>query len=137
VPKEIINKPGPLDEDEWLIIRRHTIEGQRMLDRVGGFMRDVGVIVRAHHERWDGGGYPDGLAGTAIPLEARIIAACDSWNAMTTDRAYRAALPAAAAAQELRAHAGTQFDPDVAAAVLAVVAVEERASSPRAVAVVS
>ena len=83
VPKEIINKPGPLDEDEWRIIRRHTIEGQRMLDRVGGFMREVGVIVRAHHERWDGGGYPDGLAGTAIPLEARIIAACDSWNAMT------------------------------------------------------
>ena len=137
VPKEIINKPGPLDDDEWLIIRRHTIEGQRMLDRVGGFMRDVGVIVRAHHERWDGGGYPDGLAGTAIPLEARIIAACDSWNAMTTDRAYRAALPGAVAARELLEHAGTQFDPDVAAAVLAVVALEISTPSARAVAVMS
>ena len=63
-----------------------------MLDRVGGFMREVGRIVRSHHERWDGGGYPDGLAGEAIPLEARIIAACDAWNAMTTTRAYRRAL---------------------------------------------
>jgi hypothetical protein len=62
IPKEIINKPGPLDDDEWEVIRQHTIEGQRMLDRVGGFMRDVGVIVRSHHERWDGGGYPDRLA---------------------------------------------------------------------------
>ena len=84
IPKEIINKPGKLDADEWQIIKTHTIEGQRMLDRVGGFMSEVGRIVRSHHERWDGGGYPDGLAGEAIPLEARIIAACDSWNAMTT-----------------------------------------------------
>ena len=64
-----------------------------MLDRVGGFMRDVGLIVRSHHERWDGGGYPDGLAGEEIPLEARIITCCDSWNAMRTDRSYRKALP--------------------------------------------
>jgi putative nucleotidyltransferase with HDIG domain len=124
VPKEIINKPGALDEDEWRIVRGHTIEGQRMLDRVGGFMRDVGVIVRSHHERWDGGGYPDGLAGEAIPLEARIIAACDSWNAMTTDRSYRAALPEQTAAREMVDNAGTQFDPRVAAAVLVAVAVE-------------
>jgi putative nucleotidyltransferase with HDIG domain len=120
IPKEIINKPGPLDDDEWEVIRQHTIEGQRMLDRVGGFMRDVGVIVRSHHERWDGGGYPDRLAGEAIPLEARIIACCDAWNAMTTTRAYRAALPDDVAADELRANAGTQFDPAVVALVLAV-----------------
>ena len=65
VPKEIINKPGKLTDDEFEIVKTHTIEGQRMLDRVGGFMRDVGVIVRHHHERWDGRGYPDGLAGEA------------------------------------------------------------------------
>jgi HD-GYP domain-containing protein (c-di-GMP phosphodiesterase class II) len=71
VPNEIINKPGPLDDDEWAIMRRHTIEGQRMLESVGGVLTDVGVIVRASHERYDGGGYPDGLAGAAIPIEAR------------------------------------------------------------------
>ena len=85
IPKEIINKPGKLDPHEWEIIKTHTVEGQRMLDQVGGFMSDVGRIVRSHHERWDGGGYPDGLAGEAIPIEARIISACDTWNAMTTD----------------------------------------------------
>jgi HD-GYP domain-containing protein (c-di-GMP phosphodiesterase class II) len=120
VPKAIINKLGPLDEDEWAVVRRHTIEGQRMLDRVGGFMRDVGAIVRSHHERWDGGGYPDGLAGEAIPLEARIIACCDAWNAMTTTRSYRAALPEAVAAHELSVNAGSQFDPGVVTAALAV-----------------
>ena len=78
IPKEIINKPGKLDPHEWTIIKTHTLEGQKMLDRVGGFMREVGMIVRSHHERWDGGGYPDGLAGEAIPLEARIITCCDT-----------------------------------------------------------
>ena len=84
-----------------------------MLDRVGGFMCEVGAIVRAHHERWDGSGYPDGLAGEAIPLEARMIACCDAWNAMTTTRSYRTALSEDVAAHELRANAGTQFDPAV------------------------
>jgi len=120
VPKSIINKPGALDQHEWEIVRRHTIEGQRMLDRVGGFMREVGSIVRSHHERWDGSGYPDGLAGDAIPLEARIIGCCDAWNAMTTTRSYREALSEDVAAHELRANAGTQFDPDIVAATLAV-----------------
>ena len=92
IPKEIINKPGKLDPAEWVLVRTHTLEGQKLLDRVGGFMRDVGTIIRSHHERWDGGGYPDGLAGDRIPLEARIIACCDSWNAMRTDRPYRKAL---------------------------------------------
>jgi putative nucleotidyltransferase with HDIG domain len=121
VPKSIINKPGPLDEDEWVVMRRHTIEGQRMLEEVGGFMREVGQIVRASHEAFDGSGYPDGLAGQRIPFEARIIAACDAFNAMTTDRSYRAARSVAAAIAELRRCAGTQFDPRVVAALVAVV----------------
>jgi putative nucleotidyltransferase with HDIG domain len=121
IPKAIINKPGKLDAGEWALMKTHTIEGQAMLDRVGGFMSEVGRIVRWHHERWDGGGYPDGLAGEAIPLEARIITACDSYNAMTTNRSYRGALAPEVAAQELRDCAGSQFDPAVVEAVLAVV----------------
>ena len=102
-------------------IRTHTIEGQKLLDRVGGFMRDVGLIVRSHHERWDGRGYPDGLAGEAIPLEARIIACCDTWNAMRTDRSYRPALPYEAALAELVSVAGSQLDPEVVNALVAIV----------------
>ncbi|MGH2852697.1 MAG: HD-GYP domain-containing protein [Solirubrobacteraceae bacterium] len=115
VPKEIINKPGKLDEREWEIIKTHTIEGQRMLQRVGGFMREVGEIVRSSHERWDGGGYPDGLRGAAIPLEARIVSACDALNAMTTTRSYRQAMSLPDALAELTRGAGTQFDPRVVA----------------------
>jgi HD-GYP domain-containing protein (c-di-GMP phosphodiesterase class II) len=122
IPKSIINKPGPLDDDEWALIRTHTVEGQRLLDRVGGLMRDVGLIVRASHERWDGGGYPDGLAGEAIPIEARIVACCDSFNAMTTTRSYRKAMSTEDALAECRACAGTQFDPAVVDTLFAVVA---------------
>ncbi len=111
VPKEIVNKPGKLDPHEWEIIKTHTVEGQRMLERVGGFMGKVGWIVRSHHERWDGGGYPDGLSGSDIPLEARIISCCDAYNAMTTTRPYRKAIASPAALAELAAHAGAQFDP--------------------------
>jgi putative nucleotidyltransferase with HDIG domain len=121
VPKEIVNKPGKLDPHEWEIIKTHTVEGQRMLERVGGFMGNVGQIVRCHHERWDGGGYPDGLRGPAIPLEARIISCCDAFNAMTTDRPYRKAAPCNSALAELAAHAGTQFDPRVVDALTRVV----------------
>jgi putative nucleotidyltransferase with HDIG domain len=113
IPKEIINKPGKLDPHEWTIIKTHTLEGQKMLDRVGGFMREVGMIVRSHHERWDGGGYPDGLAGEQIPIEARIISCCDTWNAMRTDRPYREALAVDVAISELLSNAGKQFDPRV------------------------
>ncbi|HET6869597.1 MAG TPA: HD-GYP domain-containing protein [Solirubrobacteraceae bacterium] len=113
IPKEIINKPGKLDPHEWTIIKTHTLEGQKMLERVGGFMREVGMIVRSHHERWDGGGYPDGLAGEQIPLEARIISCCDTWNAMRTDRPYRNALAVDVAIAELLSNAGKQFDPRV------------------------
>ena len=92
-----------------------------MLDRVGGFMRDVGLIIRSHHERWDGHGYPDGLAGEEIPPEARIIACCDSWNAMRTNRVYRKALTHDAALADLRANSGTQFDPRTVQALTPVI----------------
>jgi HD-GYP domain-containing protein (c-di-GMP phosphodiesterase class II) len=135
IPKEIINKPGKLDEREWMIIRTHTIEGQKLLDTVGGFMRDVGLIVRSHHERWDGGGYPDGLARDQIPLESRIISVCDTWSAMRTDRSYRRSLPFNLAVEEMRSVAGSQLDPSVVAALLDIVAdealEEQPASLPR------
>ena len=79
-------------DDEWLVIKTHTIEGQRMLDRVGGLLSEVGRIVRSSHEKWDGSGYPDGLAGDEIPVESAIVSCCDAFNAMTTDRSYRAAM---------------------------------------------
>ena len=128
VPKEIINKPGALDEREWTIIKTHTIEGQQLLDRVGGIMREVGAVVRSSHERWDGGGYPDGLKGEEIPLEARIVAACDAFNAMTTTRSYRTAMPIDAAIEELRANAGGQFDPAVVEALVRVL--DEHVTAP-------
>jgi HD-GYP domain-containing protein (c-di-GMP phosphodiesterase class II) len=121
IPDAIINKPGKLDDAEWAIMKTHTIEGQRMLDQVGGLLTSVGIVVRASHERYDGGGYPDGLAGEGIPLAARIVAACDSFNAMTTTRSYRKALPVSYAVDELRRCSGTQFDPAVVDALLAVV----------------
>ena len=101
-----------------------------MLERVGGFMRQVGIIVRSHHERWDGGGYPDGLAGEAIPLEARMITCCDSWNAMRTDRPYRKALSHDVAIAELLSGAGTQLDPDIVGALLEIVASERTGQQP-------
>jgi putative nucleotidyltransferase with HDIG domain len=120
VPKEIINKPGQLDDGEWTIIKMHTIEGQRLLERVGGTMREVGAIVRSSHEHWDGTGYPDGLRGEEIPLEARIVSACDAFNAMTTTRSYRKAMPVEEAVAELRRNSGTQFDPQVVDALLKI-----------------
>ena len=120
MPDEIISKPGKLNEHEWAIIRTHTVEGQKMLERIGGFMRDIGRIVRASHERWDGCGYPDGLSGEAIPLESRIVAACDAFNAMTTTRSYRKAMGAPAAVAELLRCSGTQFDPQVVDALVRI-----------------
>jgi two-component system cell cycle response regulator len=119
IPDEILHKPGPLDEAEWAFIRQHTIIGERIVGAAEA-LRPVGRVVRASHERWDGGGYPDGLAGEAIPLGARIVFVCDAWDAMTSDRGYRGALPAEAAAQELRSNAGTQFDAHVVDALLVV-----------------
>ena len=124
VPKEIINKPGRLTPEEREIINRHTLDGEQMLEKVGGLLGDVGRIVRSCHERWDGNGYPDGLAEEEIPLIARIVSCCDAFNAMTTDRPYRAALPLEEAVAELRRNAGTQFDPVVVEKLLDVVGAE-------------
>jgi len=121
VPKEIINKPGPLDAEEWKIMHRHTLEGEAMLKRVGGVLADVGRIVRSSHEHYDGSGYPDGLAGEEIPIEARIVTCCDAFSAMTTTRSYRKAMAQADALAELRLCAGTQFDPVVAEALEEIV----------------
>ena len=121
IPKEIINKRGPLNEAEWELIKTHTVEAQAMLDRIGGLMAGVGQIVRSAHERYDGKGYPDGLAGEQIPLEARIIFACDAFNAITTDRPYRRGRPAALAVAEMQDNAGTQFDPEVVDALVSIV----------------
>jgi HD-GYP domain-containing protein (c-di-GMP phosphodiesterase class II) len=113
IPNELINKPGPLNEREWTIVRTHTIEGQRILEKIGGLMSSIGTVVRSSHERYDGNGYPDGLAGERIPIESRIIACCDAFSAMTTDRPYRDAMSIEAAIEELEDNSGTQFDPMV------------------------
>ena len=130
VPKAIINKPGPLTEAEWAIMRRHTIEGQRMLDSVGGALTRAGEIVRSSHEYYDGTGYPDGLAGEAIPIEARICSVCDAFSAMTTDRAYRPAMSEPEALEELRRCAGTQFDPRVVKALMPTSPSNEHEDTP-------
>lgn len=121
IPNSIILKPGPLSVEEFAQIKRHTLVGQELLDRVGGPLAEVGVIVRSSHERFDGDGYPDGLAGEEISLEARIICCCDALSAMTTDRPYSAARPLSEALAELRACAGSQFDPAVVEALCAVI----------------
>jgi HD-GYP domain-containing protein (c-di-GMP phosphodiesterase class II) len=122
VADEIINKPGKLTDAEYAIVKRHPVDGQDMLERVGGVLAEVGLIVRHHHERWDGGGYPDGIAGEDIPLGARIICACDAYSAMTTNRPYRAAMPIADAVAELERCSAAQFDPAVVTTLVAVVA---------------
>ena len=93
VPKEILNKPGDLDDYELHIMRSHTVQGERILRQVGGALARIGNCVRSCHEHYDGSGYPDGLAGESIPLESRIVSACDAYSAMTTDRPYRTAMP--------------------------------------------
>jgi putative nucleotidyltransferase with HDIG domain len=121
-PREILHKPGPLSPEEWEAMRAHTIAGQRMLDRVGGTLHDVGLVVRSARERYGGDGYPDGLMGEQIPLAARVVAVAAAYSAMTTRRPYRPPLSPAAALVELCANVGTQFDPeavDAAAIVLA------------------
>ena len=121
IPDSILGKPGPLDPDERLFIERHTIIGERIL-RAAPSLVPIAPLVRSSHERWDGTGYPDGLAGEEIPLGSRIVFACDAFDAMTSPlRPYRAPLSVGAALDELAAHAGTQFDARVVAALIAVV----------------
>jgi HD-GYP domain-containing protein (c-di-GMP phosphodiesterase class II) len=131
VPKSIINKLGPLTAEERAVMERHTIEGERLLLRVGGLLGEIGRIVRSCHERYDGSGYPDGLAGEDVPLLARIVACCDAFNAMTSDRSYRKAMPRAEAVAELRRGSGTQFDPVVVDALIgSLEAYSEGAGAP-------
>jgi HD-GYP domain-containing protein (c-di-GMP phosphodiesterase class II) len=121
IPKEILTKPAALTDQEFEIMKTHTVEGQALLDRVGGLLGRVGEIVRSCHERWDGAGYPDGLISEEIPLAARVVFCCDAFSAMTTDRPYRKALSQETALEEIRRNAATQFDPRVAEAVCKVV----------------
>lgn len=121
IPDEILHKPGPLDADEWRLMREHTVIGDRILGAAPA-MRPVAAIVRSSHERFDGGGYPDGLAGTRIPLGARIVAVCDAYDAMVSERPYQGSLPHLDALTELRRCAGSQFDPQVVAAFSDVIA---------------
>jgi putative nucleotidyltransferase with HDIG domain len=118
VPGELLRKAGPLTPQEREKMDAHTAIGARMLERIP-FLAPVAPLVRSAHERVDGGGYPDGLSGEEIPRGARIIATCDAYHAMTSDRSYRRAMPKEAAIGELRAGAGTQFDDAVVAALIA------------------
>jgi putative nucleotidyltransferase with HDIG domain len=120
VPSQILNKRGPLDAGEWQIMRGHAAIGSELLRQIP-FFAAVHPMVRSHHERWDGGGYPDGLAGEQIPLESRIILVADAFEAITADRPYRMHRSADAAMVELERNAGTQFDRDCVAALGRVV----------------
>ena len=117
IPDEILHKNGPLTDEEWELMREHPVIGERILRVLPG-LGTVARIVRHEHERWDGRGYPDGLEGEAIPLGSRIIIAADTYHAITSDRPYRAARPHSAAVEELLRCAGTQFDPNVTAALI-------------------
>jgi putative nucleotidyltransferase with HDIG domain len=110
VPHQILSKPGPLDEAEWVAMKRHAAYGAEIVTQVPR-LRDVARVIRHHHERFDGGGYPDGLTGETIPTLSRVISIADAYEAMTADRAYRPAMDAAAARRIIRENLGTQFDP--------------------------
>jgi hypothetical protein len=120
VPDAVLHKPGPLDHDEYEIIRCHSAWGSETLSGIPG-LEAVATVVRFHHERWDGHGYPDRLIGARIPLASRIICVCDAYAAMTADRPYRGAIEPEAALAEICAKSGTQFDPAVVDALSEVV----------------
>jgi two-component system cell cycle response regulator len=125
IPTDILHKRGPLDEAEWRFMRQHTVIGERILAAASA-LGPVARIVRASHERHDGAGYPDGLVGEEIPIGARIVALCDAYDAMVSDRAYRPGMPPEAALAEIRRCAGTQFDPVVVEAFLELFGSEAR-----------
>jgi HD-GYP domain-containing protein (c-di-GMP phosphodiesterase class II) len=125
VPERILNNPGPLDDAEWTVVRTHPVVGEGIVRRVGA-LREAATVVRSHHECYDGTGYPDRLAGVAIPIEARIVAAADAYAAMTSDRVYSAARTPREAAAELRRSGGSHFDPGVVSALLDVLGLGER-----------
>jgi HD-GYP domain-containing protein (c-di-GMP phosphodiesterase class II) len=117
VPEAILNKPGPLDNEEWAVMKTHPEVGEKILRPIKS-LSAILPIVRHHHERWDGGGYPDRLEGRAIPLGGRIVAVCDAYRAMTENRPYRAALSEDEARRELREGAGRQFDRNCVGALM-------------------
>ena len=131
IPDAILEKPGPLSDEEWRFMRQHTVLGERILSAADS-LAPLGRVVRATHERWDGGGYPDGLAGDAIPLAARIIFVCDAFDAITTGRPYAPRRSVTDAVAELRACAGTRFDPRVVDCFCAAIAERERDDAPPA-----
>ena len=120
LPMRVLAKPAPLDDEEWALMRIHTVEGERMALEAG-FGERLGRIIRGTHERWDGDGYPDGLAGRAIPWPARIVFCADAFDAMTNARPYRGPMPVRMAGAEQRRGAGTHFDPIVARRLAATV----------------
>jgi putative nucleotidyltransferase with HDIG domain len=130
VPDSILNKPGPLSDEEWDVMRRHPEAGARILAPITS-LRDAAPVVRSSHERWDGTGYPDGLAGEAIPLGARIVAVCDAYCAMVESRPYRRALTVQEARRELNEGAGSQFDPACVDALIAVLDERDLNHGPR------
>jgi HD-GYP domain-containing protein (c-di-GMP phosphodiesterase class II)/sensor domain CHASE-containing protein len=125
IPGNILNKPEPLTREEFETMAQHTIIGERIISRID-YLVPIARIIRSAHERWDGAGYPDGFTGDEIPLASRILLVCDAFDAMTTDRPYRAALPVDNALQELSRHAGSQFDPRVVDVFLASYPFETR-----------
>ena len=133
IPDRVLSKPTPLTRDEWLQVHEHTIAGERIL-RAAPALEPVARLVRASHERWDGEGYPDSLAGEDIPLGARIISVCDAFDAMISERPYREAMSIGAALEEIGRCAGTQFDPAVVRAFEAVVVGDDPGATESAVA---
>ena len=129
VPESILNKPGPLTDEEWEVMRAHPEAGEQILCPISS-LQAVLPLVRSHHERWDGRGYPDGLAGPAIPIGARIVSVCDAFRAMVEVRPYRAARDPEAALAELGACAGTQFDPSCVETLRTVLCERRRTPGP-------
>jgi HD-GYP domain-containing protein (c-di-GMP phosphodiesterase class II) len=128
IPESVLNKPGPLDERDWEFMHRHTLIGERIV-LAAPALASTAPLIRSSHERLDGKGYPDGLAGSEIPLGSRIIAVCDAFDAITSDRSYRRAGTANAAIEELERCSGAQFDPEVVEALRKVVASKQLAAA--------
>lgn len=120
IPDAVLNKPGPLSDEEWALMKTHPVIGETIVKPLR-LLGDAVQIIRYHHERWDGKGYPEGLKGEETYLPARIFMLADTFDAMTTDRPYRRALPIHVALEEVETHAGTQFDPDLARAWIELV----------------
>jgi diguanylate cyclase (GGDEF)-like protein len=133
IPDSILHKDGPLDDNEWVLMKEHPVIGERILRAIPG-LGGVARIVRHEHERWDGDGYPDGISGDQIPIGSRIILACDAYHAMTSDRPYRKAMSHGEALKDLRKNAGTQFDPQVVEALLGCLYGDRTLAAPDAAA---